>query len=310
MVTLATQTFVRRDVEFRSDGVLCRAWLYVPEHAESEVRPCIVMAHGFGATRDASLAPYAERFAADGYYALVFDYRHFGASEGSPRQLLSVARQLADFQAALDYARTLPNVDPNRVALWGSSFSGGHVVVAAARDQRVVAVSSQCPMMDGQAASLALVRDQGLLAGLRVTLHGLWDLLRAAVGASPHLIPIAGEPGTVAAMSAADAKPGYDSIVPPGFVNGVAARIALFLGTYRPYRYASRLPCPILIQICEQDSVAPASAADKAAKLAGDRAEVQRYPFWHFDVYKGAAFERSVADQRAFFRRTLATKPA
>jgi uncharacterized protein len=304
-VAFAPGKSARQDVEFASRGVLCRAWLFVPHGAPVGRRPCVVMAHGFGATREASLAQYAERFADDGYFALVFDYRHFGASDGLPRQLLSVARQLDDFQAAIDFARALPGVDPERIALWGSSFSGGHVIAAAVRDGKVAAVSSQCPMMDGRASSLAVLRDSGLWHSLVMTFHGVWDLLRAAVGASPHLVPIIGVPGTIAAMSTADSDSGYRKITTPHFVNAVAARIFLFLGAYRPGRSADRLPCPVLIQICEKDTVAPASAAEDAVRRAGDRAEVKRYPVGHFDVYVGADFERSVADQRAFLRRTL-----
>jgi fermentation-respiration switch protein FrsA (DUF1100 family) len=309
MVTLSERApathEARRDVEFSSGGVTCRAWLFAPTEAHAERRPCIVMAHGFGATREASLAQYAERFAEDGYFALVFDYRHFGASDGLPRQLLSVREQLEDYQAAIDFARTLPGVDPERVALWGSSFSGGHVIAAAVKDGRVAAVSSQCPMMDGQASSLSVIRTGGLWHSIKVSFHGVWDLLRAAVGASPHLIPIVGPPGSVAAMSTVDSMPGYTRISPPHLINAVAARITVLLGAYRPGKLADRLECPVLIQICEQDSVAPAEAAEAAARLAGDRAEVKRYPAGHFDVYVGADFERGVADQRAFFRRTL-----
>ena len=90
----------RIDVEFLSHGTTCRAWLYRPQGSgpqHSAARPCVVMAHGFGATRDASLAPYAERFAAAGLAVLLFDYRHFGASDGEPRQLVSVRRQLDDY---------------------------------------------------------------------------------------------------------------------------------------------------------------------------------------------------------------------
>ncbi|HEX7669934.1 MAG TPA: alpha/beta hydrolase [Polyangiaceae bacterium] len=295
---------MRRDVEFTSDGVTCRAWLFLPKGEGMSV-PCIVMAHGFGATRECRLEPYAIRFAEDGYAVLVFDYRHFGASDGQPRQLLSVKSQLEDWQSAIDYARTAERVDPERIALWGSSFSGGHVIAAAVRDGRVVAVSSQCPMMDGRAASLAVLRDAGLGHTLLMGLHGALDLVRSAFGASPHTIPIVGPPGSIAAMSTEDAEPGYRAMSPSTLENAVAARITLALGSYRPGTLADRLPCPVLIQICEKDSVAPTAAAEAAAKLAGSRAEVKRYPIGHFAPYVGKDFELSVADQRAFFRRHL-----
>ena len=135
----------RRDVEFSSNGVRCAAWLYEGGPA------CVVMAHGFGGVRVARLDAYAERFAAAGYSVLVFDYRNFGDSGGEPRQLLSVAMQLDDWRAAVAYARSLDGVDPDRIALWGTSFSGGHVMVIAAEDARIAAAISQNPFVDGAA---------------------------------------------------------------------------------------------------------------------------------------------------------------
>ena len=103
---------------------------------EAGRRPCVVLAHGFGGTVDSGLMPYAERFAAAGLDALAFDYRHFGASAGEPRQLVSVPRQLEDYAAAIAFARGLDGVDPDRIVVWGTSFSGGHVVEVAVADGR------------------------------------------------------------------------------------------------------------------------------------------------------------------------------
>lgn len=109
------------------------------------------MAHGFGALKEGRLDAFAERFAAAGMAALVFDYRHFGTSTGEPRGLMHMDRQHDDWQAAVAHARTLERVDPERIALWGSSNSGGHVIWVAARDPRIAAVVSQVPHTDGLA---------------------------------------------------------------------------------------------------------------------------------------------------------------
>ena len=113
----------RSDVKFPSGGVNCSAWLYRPD-ADGSL-PLVVMAHGFAGTRDMRLDAYAERFAQAGIAALLFDYRHFGASEGEPRQLLDIGKQHEDYRAAIAYARRLGWVDADRIALFGSSFSGG-----------------------------------------------------------------------------------------------------------------------------------------------------------------------------------------
>ena len=129
----------REDLTFPSGEDTCAAWLYRPDGVAGPV-PCVVMAHGFTATRGDRLPAYAERFAAAGLAVLLFDYRHFGDSTGAPRQLLDIGRQQADYRAAVAFARTLEGIDAQRIALFGTSFSGGHVVAVAAKDPSIAAV--------------------------------------------------------------------------------------------------------------------------------------------------------------------------
>lgn len=297
----------RTDIEFQSQGTLCRAWHYPPacdDFSGPNGAPCVVMAHGFGGTRDAGLEPYAEVFAEAGLNVLLFDYRHFGASDGEPRQLLSVSRQLEDWAAAIGCARSLDGADGQRTALWGSSFSGGHVVVAAARDGNIDAVTAQGPMMDGFAALANIIGYAGIGQVLRMTWAGIRDVAHAALGREPYRIPIVTEPGGFAAMSAHDAASGYGRIAPETWRNEFCARAGLTLGAYRPIRYVPKLNCPTLIQVCDRDSVAPADAASKAGEL-NDLVEVAHYDIGHFDVYVGEGFKRSSGDQLAFYRKHL-----
>jgi len=298
----------RQNVEFRSRGITCRAWFYSgegDEFAGPEGKPCIAMAHGFAGTRDAGLTPFAEKFSAAGLNALIFDYRHFGDSDGEPRQLLSISKQLEDWAAAIAYARHKPDVDPARVALWGTSFSGGHVIAAAVRDGRVAAVTAQGPMMDGFAALNNVIHYAGMGQVLRMTSAGLRDAARAATGREPYRIAAVGRPGELAAMTAEDAYDGYTAITPDDWRNEFCARLGLTLGSYRPGLKTPKLGCPALIQVCERDSVAPAEAAIKAAERAADRVELKRYDIGHFDVYVGEGFEQASDDQIAFFRKHL-----
>jgi len=295
----------RAEVAFGSGGTTCRAWRYSSAGSDDgTLRPCVVMAHGFGATRDASLEPYAERFAAAGMHVLLFDYRHFGASDGEPRQLLSVRRQLQDYAAAVHFAHALSGVDANRVAVWGTSFSGGHALVTAATVPGVAAAVCQCPMMDGLAAVMNILEYAGPGQLLRLTGHGLWDVALAPFGRA-HYVPTVGKPGTLAVMTSDDADEGYRKLAPPGFRFEVAARIGLSAGLYRPVRYASRVRCPVLVQVCERDSVAPVAATEQVIRLLGSRGEARRYPIGHFEPYFGAHFERSVTDQLEFLQRHL-----
>jgi uncharacterized protein len=266
-------------------------------------RPCVVMAHGFAGTMDSGLIPFAERFAEAGLDALVFDYRHFGASEGEPRQLLSIRRQLEDYAAAIAFARTLEDVDAERIVVWGSSYSGGHVVPVAVADGEVAAVISQVPAMDGVATMINAARKSGVAGMAKLTARALGDLLASLRGREPVTAPAVGASGSVAFMTTPDSEPGMRAVAGPSWRNEVAARIALQAGSYRPGLQADRLPCPILVQIADQDSVAPPQAAQDAAWRATGRAEVRTYPIGHFDIYTGQPFEQAIADQLHFLRR-------
>jgi alpha-beta hydrolase superfamily lysophospholipase len=290
----------RRDVTFRSGGDTCAAWLYPPDGEGPH--PIVVLAHGFGGVRDARLWAFAERFAAAGLAALVFDYRHFGASGGSPRQLLDVGRQLDDWRAAIAFARDIDGVDPDRVALWGTSFSGGHVAVLAAEGHGVAAAISQGPFLDGMWA----LRAAGPRNIVRLTVAGLRDEAARLGGRPPYMLPVVGPPGTPAAMNSPDAEPGYRALFPPEveFRNEVAARIGLRVGLYRPIRHAAQIACPWLVCVVDGDVITPPQPALKAAGLA-PRGEARRYPGRHFDIYVGELFERVVADQLEFLARHL-----
>lgn len=293
----------REETSFESDGVRCAAWLYQP--AVEGPHPCVVLAHGFGGTREARLGAFAERFRDAGMAALVFDYRHFGDSAGEPRQLLSIGGQLADWRAAIAYARSLDSVDPERIALWGTSFSGGHVVRLASEDARIAAVVSQAPFTDGISALAAA----GPKESLRLTVAGILDGLAALRGSPPHRIPIVAPPGNGGAMTQPGSYEGYRSLFEDpstDFRNDVCARIALTLGLYSPARRAGDVRCPLLVLTLPDDAVTPASPASRMAERApqGELCELG-HGEGHFAIYTGELFEQAVARQTAFLTRSL-----
>jgi uncharacterized protein len=301
----ATRKFDRRTVDFRSGDSHCTAWLYLPVDAGDVPMPIVVMGHGLGATRELGLAPYAERFAAAGLAALVFTYRNLGDSGGEPRQNLSMTTQLTDWDAALEYAAGLPEVDRSRIAIWGSSLGGGHVISVAARHPELRAAVSQCPFTDGLASAGAV----GVREALRLTGYALRDLVAAVRGREPVCIPVAASPGRVGMMTAPDALPGMLALVPHDYewVNHAAARSVLNVMRYRPGRAAKNVASPILICISTHDSVAPSDIAVRYARQA-PHGDVRLYGAGHFDFYVGDAFNQLVADQTAFLVDHL--KPA
>ena len=288
------------NVQFASGGIKCSAYLYRP--AAQGPAPIIVMAHGLGGTRKMRLTAFAERFVAEGYACLVFDYRHFGDSEGEPRQLLDIQRQLADWKAAIVYARSLPGIDPARVILWGSSFSGGHVLATAASEPELAAVISQCPFTDGLASSLVM----NPVTSLKVSALAIRDRMGALLGRQPVMVPLSANPGETALMNAADAHSGSAELTKydPDYKNYVAARFALDIIRYYPGRSTPDIKAPVLYCVCNTDTVAPAKATLRHAKRT-PRKDIKRYDYGHFEIYIGNAFEHVVQDQISFLKRSV-----
>jgi dienelactone hydrolase len=296
----ATQSFTRHDVSFTSGDDTCAAWLYLPTGVTTP--PAVILGHGLGGTREMRLDAFAERFAQAGIAALAFTYRHFGDSTGQPRQLLSIKRQLADWDAAIAFVKARRDVDRTRIAVWGSSFGGGHAITVASRHPQLTAAVAQCPFTDGLASALAL----GPLASLKVLPSVARDYVSILRRKAPAMIPLAGPPGSLALMNAPDALPGYQALLPADttFRNEVAARVAPTITTYRPGRSAKQIGYPILFCISDTDTVTPPEQTERYARTA-PRGEIKHYDAGHFEFYLGEPFEQLVGDQIEFLTRHL-----
>ena len=178
---------MRRDIEFNTeDGVTLRGWLYLPDDA-SEPVATVVMAHGFSALKENYLDRYAEVYAVSGLGALVFDNRNFGASDGEPRQEIDPWQQIRDYRDAITYASGLDEVDGGRIGVWGSSYSGAHVLVLGAIDGRVKCVASQVPLISGHSNARRLIR-----ADVIATVKGMFEADRQSrfAGEPPGMIAV------------------------------------------------------------------------------------------------------------------------
>lgn len=289
--------------QFTSDTAVCAADLYLPADATGML-PCVVMGHGFSATKDSFALPqYARRFADAGYAVLAFDYRHFGLSEGQPRQLVHSGRQREDWRAAIAYARQLEQVDPQRIVLWGSSFSGGHVLALAADDPEIAAVIAQVPAIDpvkGAGTETAPVGVQ-----LRLLLSAVRDALHGLLRRQPVLIPVVAPHGQAAAMTEPEANKLLVSplVVDTTWRNEFAPRIAFAMPRYVTGT-AERLTMPVLFCVAQHDvQTSPQFTLDIAD--AALKAETRIYPVGHFGLYHGAGFAKAVADQIDFLSRHL-----
>jgi dienelactone hydrolase len=290
----------RLDVTFGSGDSYCAAWLYLPSGIDDP--PVVILGHGLGATREMRLDAFGERFAAAGIAAFAFTYRHFGDSGGEPRQLLSIKRQLADWDAAITHLKGRSDVDPTRIAVWGTSFGGGHAITVASRHPELRAAVAQCPFTDGVASARAL----GPLASLRLLPVVARDLAAQALRRPPVTVALAGPAGSKALMTASDALPGYQALVPDGatFVNEAAARVIPTITRYRPGRAARDVQIPILFCVSTSDTVTPPEETLRYAAMA-PLGEIKQYAAGHFAFYLGDAFESLVADQIEFLTRHL-----
>ncbi|MEX1208111.1 MAG: alpha/beta fold hydrolase [Acidimicrobiia bacterium] len=132
-------------MEFDSEGATLRGFLFPAQRGEPPF-PLVVMTHGTSATIPMVTDRYAEVLAAAGISALLYDHRNMGISGGEPRQEINPWVQSRGYRDAITFATTLDDHDPERIAVWGDSYSGGEVFLVAACDARVKAVVAQCPV--------------------------------------------------------------------------------------------------------------------------------------------------------------------
>ena len=299
-------------VQFTSGGIPC-AGLHVPAHDDALVsaagRPVVILAHGLAGTVDSGLEPFAHAFAAAGLDALAFDYRGFGNSQGTPRQRVRLADQVADFHAAIDAAKELPGVDPSRVVVWGISLAGGHVLQVAGERSDIAAVISVVPMVDGLAAARHALASHRPRQLLQSTALGIRSRLMDRAGRAAVTMPVVAQPGELGALTLPGAYEDYLAIAGPSWRNEIQADVGLELGSRAPLKAAASIAAPTLVQIADFDRSAPPQAEARAAFAA--RAEVRHYPCDHFDLFAGKPWhEPAVRHAVGFLHRTLAVSAA
>jgi uncharacterized protein len=295
-------TVLRQTLEFSSGQESCAATLFLPkDHApESTLLPCVVLANTMGATRADGLDAFAEAFALAGFAALTFDYRSFGESSGMPRQVVSVKGQIADFHCAIEFAKTMPRIDPNRIALWGASLAGGHVVSVGATRSDLRAIVSIAPTAD--CLQIALSIPKKLL--LQLVWAANMDLLRILLGQKPHYVPVVASPGELAAMNTPEVLHDYERMVGTGSLwrNRLAARLFLLFPTYRPIAKAARVSAPLLVAVCDQDDIASPQSALAMAQRA-PAGEAKHYPANHLNGLLPPLNADLIVDQIQFLKK-------
>jgi uncharacterized protein len=295
-----------RQITFESEGTQCSGWHFTGSGPGP--RPIVVMAHGFAGTKDSGLEPFAERLSAAGMDVLAFDYRGFGSSEGSPRQSISIVRQLRDYESAIVAAKQLPDVDPDRIALWGASLSGGHGIRVAADRDDVKAVIALTPLTDAVATARGVLKQYNVGTAGRATVDGVASRLAVARGKDPVMMPVVGRPGQPGALALEGAYDSYLAIAGPTWRNEIDSSVGLELMKIKTKSHAKRLRAKLLVQIADFDRYVPADAVARTA--VHGRGLVHHYPCDHFDVWPGHEwFERAADDQVKFLTKVLRPAP-
>ncbi|UCF91119.1 MAG: alpha/beta fold hydrolase [Desulfobacterales bacterium] len=298
---------MRKDIEFKTeDGVMLRGWFYTPEGARTPV-PAIVMAHGYSAVKEMYLDSFADVFCEAGFAVLVYDNRNLGASDGEPRGEIDPWRQINDYRDAITFAGTLSEVDKARIGVWGSSYSGGHVIVVGALDRRVKCVVCQVPLISGLRNAKRLVRSD-LLAVSRA----YFDADREAryAGKPPVTIPVVTEePGAPCALPTEDSLQFFmetQKSRAPAWRNEVTLRSIEMFWEYEPGFYISRIcPTPFMLVVAAGDHLVPADMACEAFEQALEPKKLLILPGGHFEAYTGEDFKVNSAAQRDWFVQHL-----
>ena len=297
---------MRKDIALKAeDGTTLRGWHYLPDRRSGRV-PTIVMAHGFSAVKEMYLDKFAEVLATAGLAALVFDNRNFGESEGMPRQEIDPWQQVRDYRDAITFAETLDGTDPDRIGIWGSSYSGGHVLVVGAIDRRVKCVAAQVPLISGHRNARRLIR-----ADLWAAVQGMFesDRRNRYQGKPPAMIPVVAEdPMAPAALPTPDSWTWFTQTGrtrAPNWRNEVTLRSVEMFTEYEPGAYVRFVsPTPLLLVVALKDHLTVADEALAAYEQALEPKRLVALSGGHFDAYV-ADFDAASGAARDWFVQHL-----
>jgi hypothetical protein len=292
---------MRQDIQFTTtDGTILRGWHYLPDG--SGKHPTIILSHGFSAVKEMYLDKYAEAFAKAGFASIVYDNRNFGASDGEPRQEIDPWLQIRDYSDAITYALSLEQTDPARIGIWGSSYSGAHVLVVGAIDRRVSCVVSQVPLTSGSQGFRRLVRAD-FIAPLQAGFHA--ERAQRAAGAPLPMLPVVAEdPTAPSALPTADSYRWFTETAAsraPAWRNEVTLRSVEYGFGYEPGAYIGLIsPTPLLLVVAVQDHLTVSDLAIAAYEQAREPKRLVLLPGGHFDAYVNG-FNQSFGAARDWF---------
>jgi fermentation-respiration switch protein FrsA (DUF1100 family) len=252
------------------------------------------------------LDKFAEHFALNGMASLVFDNRNFGASDGAVRQEIDPWQQIRDFRDAITFAETLPQTDADRIGVWGSSYSGAHVIVVGAIDRRVKCVSSQVPLISGHENARRLIRSD-FIEGFQKALEA--DRRARYRGETPAMVPVVAQnPLDPSALPTPDSWVWFTEthkLRAPSWRNEVTLRSVEMFMDYEPGAYLSFVsPTPLQIVVATGDVLTVADQAIAGYEKALHPKRLVCLKGGHFDAYV-AGFEQASTAASSWFKEHL-----
>lgn len=276
---------------------------------------CVVLANGFSGTMDWLLPDFAQQFSQAGFATFIFDYRYLGESEGEPRQVINLEKQRTDLRNALKWARNHNAIDRTKIALWGTSLGGSHVVEVASTDNKVAAVIGNMPGIDAVKGSNIKAKAQAagasnwqiVFGSIRLLAAAIFDVVKMLFGLSPYYIPVYSAKGK-AIFTDPSLAHRFEMLAKGSatWKNQAAARVLFYLPTYKEGTI-ERIQAPILVTLAANDIELNNQYIKRIFSKAA-RVEIKEYPYDHFTMYHGEAFKKVVEDQITFLKKYLSRK--
>jgi len=304
-------------------GLKLHGWVFTPTkdlslQNEKQQFPFIIMAHGIGATKDMGLLPFAMEFAKSGFMVLMLDYLHFGNSDGTPRHQINPFQHVADFQSAIRYGERHEMVDHSRIALWGSSYAGGHVLVTASKESNIAAVISQMPFLGPTPDENPMdeLKKRGFDNVAIGFLGAASSKLRRIMGLPPLYTRLYGHvgDGNKMALNYWENFDGDDSKWLEkhprerrnDWRNAVSTDSVLNMIKYKPIQYVDGIDSrktKVLVVQAKHDLLCPNHRMDYVI----DKLKCERHmeDTTHFGMYTGKTFESVIEVQKSFFLKHL-----
>lgn len=297
----------RKNITFLSEGLQCAGWLYLPQKTTENFKvPAIVMAHGFSLVKEAYLDRYAEVFCKGGFAVLVFDYRNFGESESYSPQHLEPYEQIKDYRNAISWISALPEIDEENIGIWGTSYSGGHVLHIGAVDQRVKAVVAQVPTINGRKGAQRKMVSEKFDDFMR----NLTDYrTERYVSGKRKMYPVVSADGIAAQPHPEALKWFLETAkeVAPTWKNEITLESMEHYVEYHPASLIDFIsPTPLMIIAAMEDGITPPDLIIEAyEERAKEPKKLVELPGGHFDVYNGATFEQASIESLKWFQQHL-----